>query len=204
MKVFFVTIIAALCLVSAVYAADRSMKFAVDGGGGAPCKAFLESEQSNSPTSVAFAGWIDGYFSAFNQFNQDTYDVTPWQSGSLLRAMLKQYCRKNPDRLFGEAVATLGAALRRDRLDAMSELVKAENGKEGVAIYRTVLQRAQQALNKAGYYKGKADGTFDAPTQDAFRKFQTDRKLEATGLPDQRTLYVLFYQPAEGAAPSHP
>jgi hypothetical protein len=191
-------------LVAPVHAADGKGNFALDGGGGALCKAFVESVKSSSPESMLFAGWIDGYFTAFNQFNKDLYDVTPWQSNELLRAMLAEYCRKNPDHLFAWAVVSLAEALRAERLTAISELVKAESGTQGVMIYRAVLQRAQQALSKRGDYKGAADGTFDAATLEAFKRFQTDKKLSVTGLPDQRTLYVLFYRSDEGAKPTAP
>lgn len=204
MKRFLAAAFALFVSAPSGHAADKQGKFALDGGGGTPCKAFVESQRDEAPESMLFAGWIDGYATAFNQFNPDTYDLTGWQSNQLLRAMLKEYCAKHPDQLFGQAVATLAAALWAGRVTEMSELVRAENGKQGVLVYRAVLESAQRALAKRGDYKGPEDGSYGPATRDALKRFQTANKLQPTGLPDQHTLYVLFYRPPADAPEPKP
>lgn len=49
----------------------------------------------------------------------------------------------------------------------------------------------QQALSQRGYYRGAANGLMDADTQRALRFYQSNNRLEATGLPNDETFYSL-------------
>ncbi len=90
------------------------------------------------------------------------------------------------------ATNQLIAALHPTRLRSSSKLIKATAGGKAVLIYEAILRRAQQMLSERGHFTGAADGKFGPATQKAFEKFQNEKKLPVTGLPDQRTLLLIF------------
>lgn len=49
----------------------------------------------------------------------------------------------------------------------------------------------QQALNRMGYYEGKADGVFGYGTERALKAFQKDNKLEVTGHVAEKEFAIL-------------
>lgn len=55
----------------------------------------------------------------------------------------------------------------------------------------------QQALLEKGYYTGVVDGTWNAESQEALRRFQTDQNLTGTGKLDSLSLIAL------GLGPKH-
>jgi peptidoglycan hydrolase-like protein with peptidoglycan-binding domain len=83
-------------------------------------------------------------------------------------------------------------ALHPTRLRSSSKRVEAKAGDKTVVIYEAILRRAQQMLSERGYYKGASDSKFGPAMEKAIRKFQKDKKIGVTGLPDQRTLLLLF------------
>lgn len=50
----------------------------------------------------------------------------------------------------------------------------------------------QQALAELGYLSGAQDGNFGTGTQNAVKKFQTDKGLEADGIAGRKTLEALY------------
>ena len=57
-----------------------------------------------------------------------------------------------------------------------------------VAWTKDQIKEAQEGLSKAGFYKGKATGTFDRSTRKAIRKYQKANKLPVTGRLDNDLL----------------
>ena len=53
----------------------------------------------------------------------------------------------------------------------------------------------QQALFEKGYYKGNVDGTWNAESQEALRRFQSDQNLTSTGKLDSLSLIALGLGP---------
>lgn len=51
----------------------------------------------------------------------------------------------------------------------------------------------QSKLKEFGYYNGEETGEFDEATTEAVKAFQTANGLEATGVVDDETHYILFY-----------
>jgi peptidoglycan hydrolase-like protein with peptidoglycan-binding domain len=53
------------------------------------------------------------------------------------------------------------------------------------------IKEAQEGLAKAGYYKGKPTGQFNADTRKALKKYQKENKLPVTGRLDNEVLTKL-------------
>lgn len=183
---------AALIVAGAAEAADQEGRFAVKGAGAASCGRFVDLRAKKSPSVLAFAGWLQGYLTAFNQFSDDTYDVVSWEGTEVLLRAIAQYCEKNRDKKFYIAAAGLANTLKPDRLKTMSERIKAENGGHAVSVYREVLRRVQKALAERGFYFGQIDGLYGPNTRLGIEAFQRAEKITVTGLPDQVTLLRLL------------
>jgi hypothetical protein len=183
-------------------------RFAIEGAGLASCAAVAESRKERTDAYSRFVGWIEGYVTAANRYQPDTYDLAPWQTAELYGTIVEGYCQKNPqDRLF-TVVQKLVIALNADRMKTPSEMVRltAKNkaGKEiDQAIYAEVLRRAQTELKKQGLYQGEVTGQFSGDTQKAIAFYQAAVGIEDTGLPNPLTLWLLF-SPKITAAPPKP
>jgi hypothetical protein len=175
-------------------AADEEGRFAMRGVGIVSCGQYLELIEDQPDQLPRFFGWLNGYLSAANQYEEDTYNLVPWQETRLLAAALARYCQQFPDRRFGRAVIQMAEQLRARRLETSSELLTIpREGGESLRIYRAALERVEAALNDAGYDAGPPDGEYDVATEEALTAYQQDRGLPVTGLPDQQTLGQLFY-----------
>ncbi len=178
-----------------VVAAGAEGTFAVEGVGQLPCSVYVEERENEGRRYFAFAGWMNGYLTAYNQFNEATYDITPYQSLGLLAAFMSSFCADNPDMPFYEALVRLTDELAPVRLTGTSEVLTLEHGGETVQIYRRVLERAQGALKERGLYDGGIDGAYGPGTRGALLAFQQAQDIRQTGLPDQITLLRLFNAP---------
>ena len=187
----------ALWLPGHAFAADAGGAFAVRGAGTAPCAKFTKDKASDSRDFYVFAGWLDGYLSATNQMRPETFDLAPWQTTELLLRLLDDYCARNPEVGFALAARRLSEALDGEKLAATSELRRVEHKGRFTLIYAEVLKRVQERLRQLKFYAGPADGAFGPQTREAIERFQAERKFEATGLPDQRTLAALLGAPAK-------
>jgi hypothetical protein len=180
-----------LCTTAAL-AADSEGRFAVKGAGISDCSRYVEAWEKKSDKFYAYGGWIEGYLSATNQYRQETYDIAPWETTTLLAALLAEHCRAGPDKPFIRAVRAMVAAIEDDRLTDSSVLVTAKAGDRGVRVYREILRRAQRVLSETGLYAGEIDGLYSDATRAAISQFQDEQGLAKTGLPDQLTLNTLL------------
>lgn len=164
------------------------------GRGLAPCSALTEAYRQEAPERFLFAGWLNGYLTALQQADPETFDLAPWQPTNFLVRYTLRYCAENPDQPF-IAAATLANALREHRLTAPSDpiLLQAE-GRTG-RYYQETLRQVEARLNALGLANVKADGTFDAESYKALKAFQRQNGLEETGLPDLKTLLKLLASP---------
>jgi hypothetical protein len=180
-------------------AADEEGLFAVRGAGIADCTQYLEAREARSQQYFQFGGWMNGYLTGLNRFEEGTFDLVPWQNADFLASALANYCSQNPDQSFHNAVVLLAETLKPQRIESRSERVEipVEGEEQPLRMYRTTLQRVQAALNEEGYDAGPADGEFGEATAQALRALQQDTDgLEVTGVPDQGTLLRLFYNDA--------
>ena len=181
-----------LSLAGPARAADTRGLFSVKGVGTADCQRYLNARKEGGREYFVFAGYLGGYLTAYNQITEGTFDIVPWQTLDTIAGMLSSFCTKNPTANFVVAVTRLVKFLEPERLAVGSETVEAKVGSSAVTIYRETLRRAQLKLAESGHYHGTPDGQFTPITQAALEKFQSDKGLPKTGLPDQVTLLRLL------------
>lgn len=189
--------IAAICyplvIAPPASAADAKGFFALDGGGAAECKTFLEARKADDKRALNhFGGWLDGYISASNRYTADTYDLTPWQITDVLLLLVSRYCENYPNDRVGVAADNLILSLTPHRLTAQSSKIRAGSETRGVVLYREVMRRAQQGLKEQGFYTGPIDGNYGDAMKKAIIAFQEKNGLSASGLPDQEILFRLL------------
>jgi hypothetical protein len=180
--------------------ADAEGHYAVKGVGNTTCAGFLEARAALSPRYQMYGGWIDGFLSAANLYESDTFDIVAWQNTDLLASLVASRCEPQPDVPFHLAVSRTMQGLFAQRVRSRSDVVgfAGDDGGRGVALYRTVVERMGERLRSLGYV-----ASADVPTealQAALRAFQADRQLPVTGLPDQVTLLYLLGVEADGRA----
>ncbi|MFT5174871.1 MAG: hypothetical protein ACI8W7_003060 [Gammaproteobacteria bacterium] len=176
-----------------VLAIDSAGSFAVKGVGLSKCSAFVEVVKSKETAKLSrYIGWTAGYISASNQHVSKTFDLTPWQNIRTLTLALVNHCDRNADMRFGEAVVRMAASLAADRLNEKSELVAIEHEGKQHYVYQETIRRTQTKLSELGMFTGDSDGEFNDATKQAVTTFQSERKLPATGLPDQKTMFELM------------
>ena len=182
-----------MCSLHAVRAADSSGSFAVKGVGLSKCSDFVDIVKGKEPAKLSrYVGWISGYISASNQHATNTFDLTLWQDIRTLTLALVNHCDRNADMRFGEAVVRMTASLAADRLDEKSELVPIEHDGQTLYLYKEAIRRTQTKLSALGMYSGDVDGQFNDATKQAVSAFQIKRKLPATGVPEQKTMFELM------------
>lgn len=181
-----------LALAGEAAASDGKGRFALEGIGVLGCPQFVEARATRSDVYSRAFGWIEGYFSAANRYEPDTFDLTPWQNAEVLMVVIENHCRRNPGDRMHEVAQQLVATLKRDRLASGSPALTLSSGQRGVTVYEDVVKKAQQALAARGLYSGKPDGQFGEKTQLAIAEFQRISQLEVTGLPDSATLWMLL------------
>lgn len=185
-------LVMSLFIAAGAFGADSEGRFAVKGAGMTKCERFLEEWKDGSKVFYAYGGWIEGYLTATNQYLPQTYDITSWETTTLLAALLAEHCKKDPEMPFIRAVRSMVAALRQERLTESSELVLAEQNGKGVRLYAEVIRGMQTRLAQQGLYSGTVDGIYNDSTAAAVRDYQGREGIEQSGLPDQTTLIKLM------------
>ncbi|MEO0411721.1 MAG: peptidoglycan-binding domain-containing protein [Pseudomonadota bacterium] len=198
MSVFRITAAAAAVILWAAptSAADQTGNYATRGAGNTRCSDFTQARKDSAERYANYGGWIDGFLSGVNLFEDDTFDIAPWQSTNLLAAALGRYCGNNPTLAFHIAVSRLVMQLGDTRLLTNSKLqVHSGKGKQSevqIAVYDAIIRRAQERLKGLGLLKGETNSDLSETMRKALVAFQKREKLEQSGLPDQATLLVLL------------
>ena len=191
-------------------AADAAGKFAVKGVARTTCEHFTKAydEQKDRPNAfVLYTGWLEGYLSALNERTEGTYDLTSFESTSLLTRLVYLNCQRDVSIPFFNVVRRLAAALNSTRIATFSDMVPVEGkveleGQEAreikLMMYAETIRRVQNNLTSAGYFSDPVDGVYGESTRAAMREYQVANSLTVTGLPDQFTLLKLLRQPRAG------
>lgn len=167
-------------------------KFAVEGIGRANCEALLKARADKAPAYAGYIGYIEGYLTAANRYEPDTFDLTPWQNSQAFALILTGHCTKNPKDTLVAVAQKIVVTMRPRRLTQYSDLVLVGDDKTRRRVYKSVLVDAQSALSKKGLYTGPSDGRYSPRVKQAFEAFQKTNNLQPTGVPDTATLWLLL------------
>ncbi len=191
---FISTLVLLLSLSSPVLqAADAKGAFALRGPGALNCADFVQARKQKDG-GRDFLLWVDGYLSALNLTSRDTFDLLPWGNESYLALLLEGHCKRHPKQPFHIAVNKLLEGLSEWRIRQRSPQIEARRSGAKVLIYQETLRRLQARLKEMSLYRGREHGRYDNATAEAVERFQRQRGLPATGLPDNMTLHVLFLE----------
>lgn len=191
--------LAALIAVTALGAdaAEKDGQFAIKGAGAQTCAQFIAAWDQGNTDLKQYAGWIDGYVTAVNQHVSNTYDTTPWQTTETLLGMTHSVCKQlAPKARFIDAMSLLLRQIWPTRLHEKSEFDEIRRGQRAMVVYRAVLDAVKARLTTLGYAAGPPGAAFDESMSNALRAFQGERGLQPTGLPNQKTLFALFFDQA--------
>ncbi|MGF1640486.1 MAG: peptidoglycan-binding protein [Rhodospirillales bacterium] len=193
MIIRLLTVIGLLSAAAPAIAADTTQTFALRGVALTSCEQFLKAMQERQENVLVAGGWMEGYITAVNQFTADTFDIAPWQSTQVLLGLVARNCERNPQAGFFQIVDSMVKFLTPARLRTQSERVLADTGSGAqMYLYRDTMRDVQTKLIELGFLKGGADGQFGPMTRSALESFQKSQQIEATGLPDQNTLFRLL------------
>jgi hypothetical protein len=173
-------------------AGTKDGRFAVEDAGRTPCAAFVKAREKNSNDYARYLGFIEGYLTAANRYEPNTFDLTPWHNSAAFGLILDQHCRKNGSDNLVMAAQRLVIAMQPLRLADYSSIVAVGSGQREAQVYQTILKRAQWELSRRGLYRGQNDGKYSPAMKTALEEFQRAVKLDPTGVPDTPTLWVLL------------
>ena len=175
-----------VCIGLPVQAQDAS---AVDGLGTRTCAAVLEARDTDKNLYFALASWVNGYVTAANGYEADTFDLTPWQTPEFTMAQIANSCAANKDAKLAQVVVAYVRYLKASRLQKPSPLVSVGNDKIKTFVYQDVLRQLKARLDAAGLDTGDKPATeYGTAFQNAVVSYQSQNGLRVTGLPDIATL----------------
>lgn len=169
-----------------------SGQFAVEETGRMTCAQFVAAKAKGGPAMAQARGFIDGYLTAANRYEPQTFDLTPWHNAAALALILEAHCKAQPAEALAMAAQRLVAGLQPVRLAEPSKLLVVSDGTHRTIVYEQILRRAQSELIRQKLLAGPATGTFTSATKLALAQFQTRRQLTPTGVPDPATLWLLL------------
>ena len=157
------------------------------------CAAYLQARENKASEKFQrMMGFVEGYLSAANRYEPDTFDLTPWHNAEAFDIIIKNYCKNHEKVAMVSVVQEMVTGFRSIRVAKFSPMIEVGEGNHRAFVYEAVLRRSQQALKVKGFYTGSEDGRFTKPLSDAFALFQKSKGLEATGVPDPATLWMLL------------
>ena len=172
---------------------DGNNQFAVEGAGRLDCASFTKARaDKGSAEYQRLIGFVEGYLSAANRYEPNTFDLSPWHNAAAFDLILEKHCSENPDEVMIAVVQKMVGALRPLRVANFSPLVEVGTGENRAFVYEAILRRTQAALRLRGLYDGEEDGNFSPKMRDALLAYQRSADLYETGVPDPATLWTLL------------
>ncbi|MXP43082.1 peptidoglycan-binding domain-containing protein [Allopontixanthobacter sediminis] len=167
--------------------------FAVEGAGRLDCASFNTARQDKSSAEYQrMIGFVEGYLSAANRYEPNTFDLTPWHNAAAFDIILNSHCAEHGQDTLISVVQRMVTGLRPVRIASFSPLVEVGDETHKTYVYETILGRAQAALKTRGLYSGEETGKFSPEMREALKAFQRQASLDATGVPDPATLWFLL------------
>lgn len=194
MKKWILAALAAGSLSAVSSAAEPAeSSFAVEGAGRLDCTAFIGAREDKSSAEYQrMIGFVEGYLSAANRYEPNTFDLTPWHNALAFDIILKSHCTDHKEDTLISVVQRMVTGLRPVRVAQFSPMVEVGDDSHRAFVYETILRRSQAALKTRGLYRGDEDGKFSPEMRDALIAFQRQSSLTATGVPDPATLWTLL------------
>ena len=180
---------------SACQAADvtNTEQFAVEGAGRINCKQFTVAYQNQESADYQrIIGFTEGYLTAANRYEPNTFDLSPWHNSVAFGLILDKHCKAHPEDTLVSTLQRMVTSFLPIRLAKFSQLVEVGDDKYKTIVYDAILRRAQSVLKMRGLYQGEEDGTFTPALREAFKRFQEQNGLTPTGIPDPATLWTLL------------
>ena len=165
---------------------------AVESLGARRCADLVRAQNEDQTLYAAFGVWIGGYLSAANAYEENTFDLTPWQPIELATLQIAAACRQRQDATIAAATASFVSYLKDQRLTESSELILLRGEDRTVSIYRSVLADVRARLEAGGEIILEPIGAFGPSFGMALERFQKANGLPETGLPDTPTLLKLM------------
>ncbi|WP_298307792.1 peptidoglycan-binding domain-containing protein [uncultured Erythrobacter sp.] len=171
--------------------ADR--QFAVEGAGRASCAAYSDARENNPQRAARYLGFIEGYLTAANRYEPNTFDLAPWHTAEAFALILDQHCKQSREDGLAMVAQRLVVSMMPHRLASESELVELRQGEKSVLVYDKIIRRAQNQLARRGLFAGERDGKDSPEFREALSRFQQLARLDQSGIPDVATLWVLLH-----------
>lgn len=181
-----------LLLIAPLQAADTEGNYAIRGAGSFTCERYMTAVDSQSDDVRQFVRWMEGYATALNRLQPDTFDVSPLLETTAMANLILTVCQQIPEMAFETAVAQSLSSLAPLRERAESDTRTLTHNDLSVPVRQETLRRVQQALRSLGHYTSTVDGLYGPGTRRAITTFQENAGLTVTGLPDPDTLLVLL------------
>ena len=178
-------------------AEDVNGRFAIKGIGAHSCSDFYALSKEDPESYRQFGGWMNGYITARNAYEPETFDIVNFEDSDTLIAYVLNYCKNNPDHRFVFAVRGIVEALRPTKISEQGHYV-IFSGTGTIRLHRStvlwIVQElaAQKLLPETSYI----------PEQDviisALKAYQKRMGMTESGIPDQETLVRLLRRKGVG------
>ena len=180
---------AALAVMSGpAFAGDKDGQYRSKGLGLESCQRYLNGAAKKTGFYTLSLSWLNGYLTAYNRITPSTYDVAGNLTLPQLAKSLEGYCKSNPRQTLVSAIGRLTSALEPRKFASRADAAK----RSPTRVSRATMRKAQEALKKAGLYKGSIDGLAGRGTETAVAAFQQLNRLPVTGQLDKPTQARLF------------
>src|SRR3546814_21201959 len=99
---------------SAARAGTQSGVFAVEEAGRALCPVFVKARAEKSEAYARYVGFIEGYLTAANRYEPNTFELTPWHNANAFALILSKHCQKE-ENAKDDLAMEIGRATCRER-----------------------------------------------------------------------------------------
>lgn len=195
---FRLPLLAAALTLSSIGAPSQAQDeqgFVAWGMGSLSCEtlvAALQGEQGGEAAGRLIA-WLSGYVSHANRTASGINDVVPYSNIDGFATVVARVCAANTDAQVEAVTAFVIATLEPLAVRDVEEPVVLAQGEAALLIRPSVLQAVQERLIERDLLPdGSADGVYGEQTAEALVAFQNAEALDATGLPDAWTVFLLL------------
>lgn len=184
-----------LSSISAPSQAQNEQGFVTWGMGSLSCETLVGALQGEQGGAAAgrLITWLSGYVSHANRTASGINDVVPYSNIDGLATVVARVCAANTDAQVEAVTAFVIATLEPLAVRSVEEPVELAQGDASMLIRPSVLQAVQERLIERDLLpEESADGVYGEQTAEALAGFQDAEALDATGLPDAWTVFLLL------------